>query len=228
MSPSGFLHRRNGISCPPVPFGSRELAEADLGDVETLHDIVLAKMRPELFADEADGFFADHLERCGRILGLFAEDRLIAYGVLGIPGPEDINFGEMIGLPPEDRGRVAHIDGAAVLPAWRSNGLQRILIAWRLDLARRMGRDIALTTVAPENFPSLRNLLAEGMTIRALKQKFGGWRYILRRDLDIPQPVPPENVRWLDVTDVEPQIELLERGYTGWQVLDHKVSYARP
>ncbi len=228
MTPHGFLHRRDGEPCPPVPFHSRLLTEADLDDVTDLHDEVLATMRPDLFADEADGFFADHIERIGRILGLFAEGGLIAYGVLGLPGRDDPNFGDFIGLPPEDRGHVAHIDGAAIRPEWRRNGLHRVLIDWRLNLARQLGRTIAITTAAPENLPSVRNLLTEGMTIRALEQKFGGWRYVLRRDLDRPSPTPPANASWIDVTDFKTQRRLLRQGHIGWALHGHKVSYAVP
>ncbi len=106
--------------------------------------------------------------------------------------------------------------------------MHRVLIDWRLNLTRQLGRTIAITTAAPENLPSVRNLLTEGMTIRALEQKFGGWRYVLRRDLDRPSPTPPANASWIDVTDFKTQRRLLRQGHIGWALHGHKVSYAVP
>lgn len=215
-APAGHLQRRNRQPCVPVAYEGRRLAEADIDDVIALHALARAGLNPNLVASETDAFFADHLDRAGRILGLFAENRLIAYGVLGLPRPEDFNFGEMIDLPQNVHPRVAHVDGVGVAPEWRGNALHRVLIAWRLEAAAAAGRSVALTTAAPGNLPSVRNLMAEGMTIRALKQKFGGWRYVLRRDLDGPQPAAPVNGRWVATDEIEAQDALLRQGEIGW------------
>lgn len=214
--PKGILARRDRRACPPVPFKGRILDESDLETVITLHRHAIAKARPDTVATETDAFFTNHMTRIGRILGLFAEGRLIAYGVLGLPGPGDANFGDMVHLGTADRARVAHIDGASVLPEWRGNRLHGVLIEWRLEAAVAAGRSIALSTAAPGNIPSVRNLLAAGMTIRALQQRFGGWRYILRRDLDRQPPSIPADGRWIDVDDLDAQHDLFRDGAIAW------------
>ncbi len=212
----GMLHCRDGGPCAPVAFEGRRLGEADLEAVIALHRLVLAGTPAHLLAAETDAFFADHMARIGRILGLFAEGKMIAYAVLGLPGPGDPSLADDLGWTAE-RARVAHIDGISVLPEWRGNRLQRVLIAWRLREAAAAGRSLVITTVAPGNTASLRNALAEGLTIHALRQKYGGWRYLMACDLRSPVVPPPGDGCWVDVTDVETQSRLLAAGAVGWK-----------
>ena len=215
---SGFLHRRDGVACPPLRYSGRRLGEADLGAVIALHHRVLETVPAHLLAAESDAFFADHMARIGRIFGLFVDEALIAYGVLGLPGPGDANFGDDLGLPAAEKARVAHIDGISVHPGWRGNRLQRVLIGWRVREAAAAGRYLILCTVAPGNAGSLSNALAEGLTIRALLQKFGGWRYMMELDLLLPNPAAPPDGRWIDGADLETQGRLLAAGNRGWRM----------
>lgn len=212
----GMLHCRNGEVCTPVPFEGRRLGEADLDTVIALHRLVLAGTPAHLLAAETDAFFADHMSRIGRILGLFAGEELIAYGVLGLPGPGDPSLADDLGWAAE-RSRVAHIDGISVLPEWRGNRLQRVLIGWRLREAAAACRSLVITTVAPGNTASLRNALAEGLTIHALRQKYGGWRYLMACDLRSPFMMPSGGGRWVDAADIETQSRLLAAGTVGWK-----------
>lgn len=214
----GLLRRRAGQPCPPVTFTGRPLGDADLASVIALHHKVRAMMPPALLAAESDAFFADHMNRIGRIFGLFAEGAMIAYGVLGLPGPGNPNFGDDIGLSAEAKAGVAHIDGSSVDPEWWGNRLQRVLVAWRLREATAAGRSLALCTVAPGNAASLSNTLAEGLSIHALLKKFGGWRYMMGRDLKAPPPVPPANGQWIDGSDLDAQGRLLAAGSRGWRM----------
>jgi GNAT superfamily N-acetyltransferase len=222
--PEGVLSRRGGRPCRPVPFTGRMLGAADVDDVIALHHVACLGVPREVLARESDAFFAAHVERIGRILGLYAEGKLIAYGVLGLPGSHDASFADELGLPAAVRARAANIDGVSVTPEWRGNGLHQLLIAWRLQWAVGAGRTVALSTVAPANLPSLRNLLAEGLTIRAIRQKFGGTRYIVRRDLDRPRPEIPRRGRWIPVKDLETQSAALERGDLGWTLREGRSS----
>lgn len=213
----GMLHRRGGEPCHPVSFQGRRLGEADLAAVIALHRQALEAMPADLLAAETDAFFADHVARIGRILGLFAERRLIAYGVLGLPGPDDSGFADDLSLGAADRTRVAHIDGISVRAEWRGNRLQRVLTAWRIREAALAGRSLIIATVAPGNVASLRNILAEGLTIRGLRQKFGGWRYLMVRDLEDTAVAPPAEGLWVDTADIDAQSRLLAAGAIGWR-----------
>lgn len=188
--------------------------------VVALHLDVIRDVPAELVATETPSFFADHAGRIGRLVGLFDEKRLVAYSVLGLPGAGDPNFGADHGLSAQDLARVAHLDGAAVHPLYRGNGLQRRMIAWRLAAARDAGRTIALSTVAPGNLASLASMLSEGLQIRALAHRFGGQRFLMRRDdcdgcAAIIDGDPGAIACWVPVLSVQAQHGLLARGWVG-------------
>ncbi len=212
---SGDLRRCDGLPCEATAYVGRWLEPGDIGNVIALHHTVRDAVAPELLCHETDAFFHEHCRARGRILGLFAEGRLIGYGVIGLPTADQDSFADQFGLSPRQRAVVATIDGAGVLPRWRGNGLQRRLVAARIEAAKAASRQIAVSTVAPGNLPSLRNLLAEGLTIRALRPAFGGLRFLMRRDLD--QPVtPPASGRWIAVSDTVRATAALALGLQGW------------
>jgi GNAT superfamily N-acetyltransferase len=213
------LRHRSGRA---ASFVGRPLTTDDLDAVIALHHAVRQTVSPDLLCFESDDFFAGHIDRRGRILGLFVEDRLIAYGVLGLPGPDDPNFGDDLALSPADKAKVANIDGGCVAPEWRGNGLQRLLIACRLRWAFAADRPIALTTVAPGNLPSLSNALAEGLTIRAVLPKYGALRYSLRRDLDRMPALIPQTGRWIAINDLRAQETAFDQGEIGWRLSPEK------
>lgn len=167
----------------PPELTCRRLEAPDLPAVIALHHRMRVTLPRDLIAFETDAFFADHMQALGRIYGCFAGDELAAYAVLGLPGPDDANFGTDHGLSPRELRLVAHLDGAAVIEPWQGHGLQRALSVLRMREARRHGRLIMLSTAAPLNLPSLTNLLLCGFEVRGLAEKFGGARFLMRRDL---------------------------------------------
>jgi len=167
----------------PPELTCRRLEARDLPAVIALHHRMRATLPRDLIAFETDAFFADHIQALGCIYGCFAGEELAAYAVLGLPGPDDANFGVDHGLSLADLRLVAHLDGAAVIEPWQGQGLQRALSVLRMREARRHGRQIMLSTAAPLNIPSLANLLLCGFEVRGLVEKFGGARFLMRRDL---------------------------------------------
>lgn len=197
-------------------FWGRRLRADEAAAAHALHRLVAADLPAELVAAETPEFFAAHAERAGQLLGIFTDRGLAACAVLGLPGPADANFGVDHGLAAADLPQVAHLDGASVHPRYRGNRLHRLLIEWRLAEARAAGRPIVLSTAAPGNHASLDNLLACGLQIRGLTVKFGGRRYLLRRDLD-RDARPAGDGRWVDALDYALQETLLRAGLRGWQ-----------
>lgn len=220
----GQLLRCEGRLSAPVPYVGRWLAPDEVGGVIALHHAIRQLVAPELLCRETDAFFHEHCRACGRILGLFANAELIGYGVLGLPKADEESFADQFGLTAEQRAAVATIDGSGILPRWRGNGLQRQLVAARIQAAGAAGRRIAVSTVAPGNLPSLRNLLAEGLTIRAVRPAFGGLRFMMRRDLDWP-PKPATEGRWIALSDTSEAKAALMAGYQGWSLSE---AAARP
>ncbi len=97
----------------------------------------------------------------------------------------DDNFGDDIKLPPDELERVAHLATVAVHPAYRGNSLQSMMQGIHLDAAEKMGYEHACCMVSPKNRFSLKNILSQGLLIKAIKIKFG-WRLrcIMHKDLE--------------------------------------------
>lgn len=195
----------------------QRLTARHLPAVIALHRAVVEGLPPGLVAHETDAFFADHLERLGRIYGVFEGDRLVAYGVLGLPVGDSPNFGRDHGLSAAELATVAHVDGVAVAADRRGAGLHRLLVGHRLAEAAACGRRIVLSTAAPDNTVSLVNLLACGLTVRGLVEKFGGRRYLLRRDIGAPAR-PAGESRWLPMADLPAHQRCFADGLVGWRL----------
>lgn len=213
--PRGLLLRRDGRPCePPLAFEGRRLGPEALPAVIALHALSRQGVDPALVAYDSDEFFRLRLAERGRLLGLFAGGELIAYGVLGLPRPGEASFADE--LPdPAPAESVAEVDGVAVRPDLRGNGLHRLLVRWRL--AEAAGRSLALATAAPGNLYSLSNLFSCGFETVALLRKYGGaWRFLLARRLDAePRAAKAAEGRWVPLERLEEQQALLRDGWRG-------------
>lgn len=202
-----------------TPYRLRPLVAADLPAVHVLHNQAHAAVpTPGLIARETPEFFADHLQRVGRMYGIEIAGALVAYCVLGLPVGDDYNFGVDLGLPPADLAAVAQLDGAVVQREWQGLGFQRAMVAWRIERAAAFGRRIILSTAAPTNHRSWHTLMLNGLVAVALKRKFGGhWRYLLRRDLDHPSQIDRSRAVILPVDTLERQQALFATGWVGYE-----------
>jgi ribosomal protein S18 acetylase RimI-like enzyme len=176
-------------------------------------------------------FFAKALrsERSG--LGIFTKEGLVSFSLIYMPPPEE-SLGSDAGLREEELSRTAHLQVVAVHPAYRGNSLQRIMVARHQQVLALMGYEHVCSTVSPYNPFSLRNFLAQGFVIKALKVKFGShWRYIMYKNLRRATAVGPEEEA-VSLSDIQGQLKLLERGLLGFGLKSGpaglQVSYARP
>jgi ribosomal protein S18 acetylase RimI-like enzyme len=197
----------------------RELSIVDLDDIVDLHNVVHAEhvaggspFDHGVFARETREFFHHHLLVRGRAFGVHLGGRLIAYGILGLPGLDDDNFGTLAALSLKHLDRVAHIDGVAVHPQYRGRKLQILLIEHRLIAAFNRGRDIVYTTVSPCNPHSLANLFKTGFVIVGRRALFGGHdRFIMA--WAYPRTAPNGEVIEVDLADTTSQNQLFHEGF---------------
>lgn len=124
---------------------------------------------------------AQFLSSPNAIIGIFDDEKLIAYGSVGFSGKEEDNLGWDLDWPEKKVLHCATLDTIVVDSAYRGLGLQRTLIELCVEHARKiMPNCIILTTICPDNIYSLRNATASGFEILIRKQKYGGVdRYIL-------------------------------------------------
>ncbi|MGN0907857.1 MAG: GNAT family N-acetyltransferase [Bullifex sp.] len=100
------------------------------------------------------------------------------------PGLDEENLGYDIGLSGNELLKVAHMDVAAVNPAYRGMGLQKRLMKMGEDDAKALGYHYLMCTIHPDNAPSLKSALSLGYHIVLTKEKYGGKiRHILLKEV---------------------------------------------
>jgi len=137
---------------------------------------------PDLFMPNTREELLEML-RAHLCIGVWVENRLMAFVILRYCGLDAHNYAAVLGLPESDRIYWANADSAAVHPDLRGNGLQ-----YRLLLLAEQWRDPSIVgvcgTISPENPYSLRNAQAAGYQIAARREMYGGHdRYILQKHL---------------------------------------------
>lgn len=157
------------------------------------HLPLILEMQQEILAGLADQaiFAASPAELIARCLadrgichGVMDGERLVAYHITYFPFDDPENLGRDLGLPAGELPYVAHLDTIAVAAAWRGRALARALNARALDSLRDMPFEHACSTVSPDNPSSLKVLLAAGLFVCALKEKYGGkLRFVMHRFL---------------------------------------------
>lgn len=164
---------------------------------------------------ETGDFVADHLGPVGITAGVFAGERLVAYGALGLPGEHDPNRGRDLGLPEDELPRVAHM--ASAMASLRGRGLHHWLIDWRTAAALAEGRRHLITTVSTRNHQSWGHLAAHGLhPKRRLHLPSGLVRLLVHRD--VAEKVEPraEAMSHVPVTELAAHPGLFEDGARIW------------
>ena len=155
----------------------RLLQPHDLDQMHALHLRSIEGMAAQAVKPEKREFLLSLLQGRGRVLGGWAGAALVAYGVLQHELLAQDAPHALLGLAAD--APLCKLAGAAVDPAWRGQGLQRLLIERRLALA---GPCSVFATAAPCNVASWHNLLHGGLSVRALQYRYGGHaRYLLAR-----------------------------------------------
>ncbi|MTD31492.1 hypothetical protein [Planomicrobium sp. YIM 101495] len=153
----------------------------------------------------------------GLMVGAYAEGELIAFRALLAPPIDAEHLGYDIGLTEDMLPRVIYQEISVVHPSYRGNRLQQKMgdvVMRQLPLLEREFRFVC-ATVAPGNLASLKDKLAQGMEIHALKEKYGDWlRYILVKDLEAPRKPGGERVL-VEIENLDRQKQLLADGFVG-------------
>lgn len=163
-----------------LDFTIRKAQAADLPGLLTVMEA--AKAGPAgWFVPDGQAYLAAHLEKDGFILLAEAPDKAAAgFFMAHFPGLSEKNLGRDAGLCEAELAKAAHMDSAAVLPAYRGHKLQaRLVAAGERELAA-LGYRHLLCTVHPDNAYSLNNLTGLGYAVARTQEKYGGLpRHIL-------------------------------------------------
>lgn len=151
----------------------------------------------------------------GLMIGVFVEEKMIAFRALVEPPIDEEHLGYDCGIPEEKLSRVLYQEISNVDPAYRGYNLQKKMAKWTMDEIDLSRYDYVCSTVKPLNIPSLKDKFSQNLVVRALKIKYvDKLRYVFFKDLTKAAPAYNEQVKHL-MSDIEGQQALLKNGYVG-------------
>ena len=213
----GVLTKQSGED---VQYEMSFLDESYLVQVSHLQSEIVKEINNPVFYDPVEPEdIRKRFKREGRIIGTFADQRLIGCRIIHFPPPGGDNFGIDINLAENALPEVAHLASTLVLPLYRGNA-----IAYRMNLhaireIKTLNYRHLCSTVFPGNFANVATQFRTGLFIRGLKHKYGGkLRYIFYQDLNKPIVVEDRESINIGIDDVALQKQLLEEGYLGYSL----------
>ena len=158
------------------------IKKAAADEIETVIQIIQTVLHempnPEWFAaDNADYTRSQLLSGTGTAYLAIEKSSLTPAGVFlaAFPGSSSENLGLDAGLSEKELPYVAHMNSAAVLPAFRGCHLQRLLMQTAEKELRTAGYRYLFCTVHPDNRYSLNSVLSLGYEIITICEKYGGY-----------------------------------------------------
>lgn len=152
----------------------------------------------------------------GLMIGVFVDEKLIAFRALLQPMIDEEHLGYDIGLKTdEDLRKVLYQEISNVHPDYRGYGLQRRMAEIIMQQVDETKFNVVCATVMPGNIASLKDKFSQKMHIVALKLKYGGkLRYVFMKSL------PNKEYKWTEeqfvpMDNTEAQQQLLKTGFIG-------------
>ncbi|MFD1415209.1 GNAT family N-acetyltransferase [Oceanobacillus jeddahense] len=194
----------------------RYLTTTDLPDILELQTIVYEALEDKKRLETLDeSEFRTILEGEPLMIGIFHQEKLIAFRAFLNPVADKEGLGEDIGLTEEHFAEIIYSEISNVHPDYRGNHLQTKMGEFMMEQLDRNRFRYILATVAPGNIPSMKDKFALGMRIYQVKAKYGGkLRYIYCNDLAL-NDVQSKEQREIDIKDIGGQAKLIEEGYIG-------------
>jgi hypothetical protein len=226
----GILLKKTGEAAH-IPFLARIVDPSEIGMVRNLARSV-AEWVPDktVFRALPDAEFENFFSDFGCAVGVFAEDRLVAYGLLSFPGSEGDNIGALLELRREDLSLVAQLESSAVHPDYQGNGLQETIIRYRMDYASHAGYRHAVGHVSPRNPVSLSNVLGCRLFGKRLAERKPGYlRFICHNDMSRQDILVDGTVIDIALDDLAAQERALAEGLWAYHFdkARRTVSYGR-
>jgi hypothetical protein len=194
----------------------RLMQQYEAAHAHALHTKVIKLTPTGMVRQDALEYFEKHIELQGRIVGCFAQERLVAYGVLGLQSPMLSFVAQLMKVNADKQERMCLLDGASCEFDWRGRHLHEDAIALRLTMAKALGRSFIAVTVAPTNLASLRGLLRLGFAVQQYAEVYGGLpRLLLSLDFDSP-PAHWQAQQMVASTDLQGHRDALDNGWVGY------------
>ena len=145
----------------------------DVSDIYSIQEVVINN-----FKENEKGYFLPFKEESylrivndpihdGEIYGAFYDNKMIGWIFLSVSNRME----QIRSFIPNISGKCADIDGVIVLPEYRGNGLQKVLVKYLEEKAKEKGICNIVAEVTFGNEYSLRNLQDLGYEIKTWYQK---------------------------------------------------------
>jgi len=218
---TGFLRQKTQDSRKrALEYEINYLEEKHLPLLMQLQEVIVQNLaRPDLLQSFSYDFMKRHLGPQGIVLGVFVQQRLVAFRNLYFPDPWDAewNLGLDLGLPKEELGNVANLQMVCVHPDFRGNSLALKMNRLSIGLLREKGiHHHICATVSPYNIWNIPVLLSSGFRVARLKNKYGGKvRYIVHQDLRKPVHFDDQSTVHVRLDNLDTQQRWFDSGFYG-------------
>lgn len=187
----------------------------DVKDIYNIQEVVINSFRENEkdyflpFKEESYLRIVNNPNKDGEIYGAFYDEKMIAWIFLSVSD----RMKQIKNFIPNITGKCADIDGVVVLPEYRGNGLQKLLVNYLEEKAKEKRINNIVAEVTFGNDFSLNNLQTLGYEIKTWYQKDGKIkRHILLKKLNI---IDNDNI----LKTVDKLILMYKRGELGGEVM---------
>jgi len=201
------------------------LDKTNIDEIVDLQDKIVKNLNnPEVFVMDSREFILNSVLEKGKglAIGVYADNKLIAFRTVSFPGKSEINMGREIDIPLEELDHVAHLESTVVDFGYRGNRLQAKMMKHTFKILSELGYYHILCTVSPFNYPSLKNVMDADLIIKALSKRGGPyegkWRFLLARDLRNTDTREYTCNVEIENNNLEKQQELLKKGFEGFSL----------
>ncbi len=153
--------------------------------IEIMHQAHAAMADPSAYIlDDAD-YVSHYVWQDGFVLLALENEVPVGFFMAAAPGVQENNLGRYLGFSEDALQKTLMMDSAAVLPHAQGKGIMSMMFARAVELGQ-MQYPYLVGTVAPGNYPSIRNFEKNGFTVRKTITKPGGQVRLLMGKGDLP------------------------------------------
>lgn len=179
----------------------------------------------EIFSHDSKSDLEHLIDNGGSFIGVYDEDKLVAYRSLKVPDKEDnLAYDVDFFIDPE---KVIINDTVVVLKEYRGRNLQNITREKLEEKYKNSKFTHKMSTISPKNHRSYKNTLDSGYMLVALKKKYpdefseeGYDRFILLKSEDINFDFTGEEIT-IHSSETDKLREAFDSNYVGVAVDDH-------
>ena len=192
----------------------RTLGLDDIHEIYRCLQITVSTLSNDLFVSPSLDYLVTIISGYGRTVGAFYENSLVGFASFVFPKRGKNNLGHLLQYDEKKLFSVVQFEHIYIVPKFRRLGIAEQLARYLLQHTDPQFT-ILLSTVSPQNTPSLALAFKIKQRITSYVEVYGVNRFVMRADLSIQErdceqesfEVPREEINQLN--------QMLQRGYEG-------------